>query len=137
MLSGEYRHSLDAKNRVFIPAKFRDALGEEFVIFRGSEKCLYVYTKEGFEKVSRQFMNTNNREIQRAFFSQVVDMTADKQGRITLTNDLLEHADLTKDVAIIGAGQLGAFLANELPILNNASIQTHLQSCLPLSQHAQ
>jgi MraZ protein len=49
-------------------------------------------------------MNTNNREIQRAFFSQIVDMTADKQGRITLTSDLLEHADLTKDVAIIGAG---------------------------------
>ena len=49
-------------------------------------------------------MNTNNREIQRAFFSQVVDMTADKQGRITLTGDLLEHANLLKDVAIIGAG---------------------------------
>ena len=99
-----YFHSLDAKNRIFIPAKFRDALGEEFVVFKGSEKCLYVYTKEGFEKVSRQFMNTNNREIQRAFFSQVVDMTADKQGRITLTGDLLEHANIAKDVSIIGAG---------------------------------
>ena len=104
MFKSAYYHSLDAKNRVFIPAKFRDALGEEFVVFKGSEKCLYVYTKEGFEKVSRQFMNTNNREIQRAFFSQVVDMTADKQGRITLSNDLLEHADITKDVSIIGAG---------------------------------
>jgi MraZ protein len=104
LFKSAYYHSLAEKNRVFIAAKFRDALGEEFVIFRRSEKCLYVYTKEGFEKVSRQFMNTNNREIQRAFFSQVVDMTADKQGRITLTSDLLEHADLTKDVAIIGAG---------------------------------
>ncbi|MBO5333317.1 MAG: division/cell wall cluster transcriptional repressor MraZ [Clostridia bacterium] len=104
LFKSAYYHSLDAKNRVFIPAKFRDALGEEFVVFKGSEKCLYVYTKEGFEKVSRQFMNTNNREIQRAFFSQVVDMTADKQGRITLSNDLLEHADITKDVSIIGAG---------------------------------
>ena len=104
LFKSAYYHSLDAKNRVFIPAKFRDALGEEFVVFKGSEKCLYVYTKEGFEKVSRQFMNTNNREIQRAFFSQVTDMTADKQGRITLTGDLLEHADITKDVSIIGAG---------------------------------
>ena len=87
MFKSTYYHSLDAKNRVFIPAKFRDDLGEEFVIFKGSEKCLYVYTKEGFEKLSQQFMETNNRAVQRAFFSQVVDMTADKQGRITLTND--------------------------------------------------
>ena len=104
MFKSTYYHSLDAKNRVFIPAKFRDDLGEEFVIFKGSEKCLYVYTKEGFEKLSQQFMETNNRAVQRAFFSQVVDMTADKQGRITLTSDLLEHANLLKDVAIIGAG---------------------------------
>ena len=104
LFKSAYYHSLDAKNRVFIPAKFRDALGEEFVVFKGSEKCLYVYTKEGFEKLSQQFMETNNRAVQRAFFSQVVDMTADKQGRITLTNDLLEHAALLKDVAIIGAG---------------------------------
>ena len=104
LFKSAYYHSLDAKNRVFIPAKFRDALGEEFVVFKGSEKCLYVYTKEGFEKLSQQFINTNNRDVQRAFFSQVVDMTADKQGRITLTSDLLEHANLLKDVAIIGAG---------------------------------
>ena len=104
LFKSAYYHSLDAKNRVFIPAKFRDALGEEFVVFKGSEKCLYVYTKEGFEKLSQQFINTNNRDVQRAFFSQVVDMPADKQGRITLTSDLLEHANLLKDVAIIGAG---------------------------------
>ena len=104
LFKSAYYHSLDAKNRVFIPAKFRDALGEEFVVFKGSEKCLYVYTKEGFEKLSQQFINTNNRDVQRAFFSQVVDMTADKQGRVTLTGDLLEHANLLKDVAIIGAG---------------------------------
>ena len=104
LFKSAYYHSLDAKNRVFIPAKFRDALGEEFVVFKGSEKCLYVYTKEGFEKLSQQFINTNNRDVQRAFFSQVVDMTADKQGRITLTGDLIEHANLLKDVAIIGAG---------------------------------
>ena len=104
LFKSAYYHSLDVKNRVIKQKKFRDALGDEFVIFKGSEKCLYVYTKEGFEKVSRQFVNTNNREIQRAFFSQVVDMTADKQGRITLSNDLLEHAAISKDVAIIGAG---------------------------------
>ena len=105
MLGGEYRHGLDTKNRIFIPAKFRDQLGEEFVIFKGGEKCLYVYTKETFEKISEQFINHPNREVQRAFFSQVVEVAPDKQGRATLTADQVEHADLTKDVAIIGAGQ--------------------------------
>ena len=100
-----YFHSLDAKNRIFIPAKFRDQLGEEFFIFKGGEKCLYVYTKETFEKISEQFINHPNREVQRAFFSQVVEVAPDKQGRATLTADQVEHADLTKDVAIIGAGQ--------------------------------
>lgn len=100
-----YNHTLDAKNRLFIPAKFREQLGEEFVVFKGPEKCLYVYDKETFEQVSRQFVNHPNRKVQRSFFSQVADASLDKQGRITLSADQLEHADLVKDVAIIGAGQ--------------------------------
>lgn len=100
-----YFHSLDAKNRIFIPAKFRDRLGEEFVVFKGGEKCLYVYTKDIFEKISEQFINHPNREVQRAFFSQVTEVVPDKQGRATLTADQVEHADIKKDVAIIGAGQ--------------------------------
>ena len=105
LFNGVNFHSLDAKNRIFIPAKYRDQLGEEFVIFKGAEKCLYVYTKEVFEKVSEQFVNHPNREVQRSFFSQVTDIIPDKQGRATLTTDLVDHAGLTKDVAIIGAGQ--------------------------------
>lgn len=100
-----YNHTLDAKNRLFIPAKFRELLGEEFVVFKGPEKCLYVYDKETFEKVSQQFVNHPNRKVQRSFFSQVSDASLDKQGRVTLTADQLEHANLVKDAAIIGAGQ--------------------------------
>lgn len=100
-----YNHTLDAKNRLFIPAKFRELLGEEFVIFKGPEKCLYVYDKETFEQVSRQFINHPNRKVQRSFFSQVADTALDKQGRVTLSADQLEHANLVKDAVIIGAGQ--------------------------------
>lgn len=100
-----YNHTLDAKNRLFIPAKFREQLGEEFVIFKGPEKCLYVYDKATFEEVSRQFVNHPNRKVQRSFFSQVADMSADKQGRVTLSADQVEHAALVKDAVIIGAGQ--------------------------------
>lgn len=100
-----YNHTLDAKNRLFIPAKFREQLGDEFVIFKGPEKCLYVYDKETFEEVSRQFINHPNRKVQRSFFSQVSDASADKQGRVTLTADQVEYANLKKDAVIIGAGQ--------------------------------
>lgn len=100
-----YNHTMDAKNRLFIPAKFREQLGEEFVIFKGPEKCLYVYDKATFEEVSRQFINHPNRKVQRSFFSQVADTSADKQGRVTLSADQVEHAGLTKDAVIIGAGQ--------------------------------
>lgn len=104
LFNSTYYHSLDAKNRVFIPAKFRDALGEEFVVFKGSEKCLYVYTNEGFEKLSEQFLSLNDRKVQRAFFSQSCVVSVDKQGRVTLPADFIEHAELKKDTAIIGAG---------------------------------
>lgn len=100
-----YNHTLDAKNRIIIPAKFREQLGDEFVIFKGPEKCLYVYDKETFEQVSRQFINHSNRTVQRSFFSQVIDVSADKQGRVTLFADQLEHAGIVKDVVTIGAGQ--------------------------------
>ena len=100
-----YYHTLDAKNRIFIPAKYRELLGEEFIIFKGPEKCLYVYDKETFEKVSQQFINTPNRMIQRSFFSQAVDVSPDKQGRVTLSADQVEHAGLTKDAVIAGTGQ--------------------------------
>ena len=100
-----YYHTLDAKNRLFIPAKYRELLGEEFIIFKGPEKCLYVYDKETFEKISQQFIDTPNRMIQRSFFSQAVDVSPDKQGRVTLSADQVEHAGLTRDAVIAGTGQ--------------------------------
>lgn len=101
---GQYKYTLDAKNRLFIPAKYRDKLGEEFVLFKGPEKCLYAYDTETFEEVSVQFMEGYNRTVQRSFFSQVADVTYDKQGRVTLSADQVEHAELVKDIMIIGAG---------------------------------
>lgn len=100
-----YNHTLDAKNRLFIPVKFREQLGEKFVIFKGPENCLYVYDKETFEEVGRQFINHPNRKVQRSFFGQAADASADKQGRVTLTADQVEYAKLKKDAVIIGAGQ--------------------------------
>ncbi len=100
-----YFHNMDAKNRLFIPAKFREELGEDFVLFMGPKNCIYGYTTEEFEVVSEQFKNVKNTDVQRAFFSQVIDITIDKQGRITIPAECVEHAGLTKEAVILGAGR--------------------------------
>ena len=102
--SNIYFHSIDAKNRLFVPAKFREALGEEFYIFKGPDHCLYVYDKERYEVVAEQFKNTTDRAAQRAFFGNTAEVNPDKQGRVTLTPELLEFAGITKEAVIVGAG---------------------------------
>lgn len=100
-----YFHSMDVKNRLFIPVKFREELGESFILFKGAENCIYGYTTEEFETISEQFKNVKNREVQRAFFSQIIEASVDKQGRVTLPTDCVEHAGLTKEAVILGAGR--------------------------------
>lgn len=100
-----YFHSMDVKNRLFIPAKFREELGENFILFKGAENCIYGYTLEEFEVISEQFKNVKNRDVQRAFFSQIIEASVDKQGRVTLSADCVEHAGLTKEAVILGAGR--------------------------------
>ncbi len=102
---GIYFHTLDSKKRVFIPAKYREALGESFVLFRAKEKCIYGYTNEDFDIVSEQFLNSKSRDVQRAFFSQVADGNVDANGRVVLSPECVEHAELLKDVVILGAGR--------------------------------
>lgn len=105
IFSNLYFHSIDAKNRLFIPAKFREALGDEFVIFKGPDKCLYIYDKERFDEVSQQFLNHPNRLAQRSFFSSAAEATPDKQGRVTLTAEQLDHANIGKEAVVVGAGK--------------------------------
>ncbi len=111
----EFHNKLDAKNRVFIPTKYRDQLeeGKEFIILKGPEKCLYVYDEDTFEKISEQFKNSNDRVAQRSFFSQAIDVTPDKQGRVTLSADQLEHAEIKRELVIVGAGQRFEIWAEE------------------------
>lgn len=114
-----YFHSLDAKNRLFIPAKFREQLGEQFYIIPGAEKNLYIYTSEEFDRLSAQVLEKRDREAQRAFFSNAYEATTDKQGRVTLDGKHVEFAELSKETAIVGAGRrveiwaLDKFTANE------------------------
>ena len=111
MFMGEYNHTLDAKSRLIIPSKFREALGEEFVISKGMDGCLFVYAKEEWgafeEKLSTLPTTTNKdaRKFARFFLSGADNVEVDKQGRILIPSHLKEFAGLEKDVVLAGVGK--------------------------------
>ncbi len=106
MLIGEYEHTLDAKGRMIFPAKLREELGESFVLTRGLDGCLFVYSivewKLLEEKV-RSLPMSKTRDLQRFLFASAVQVEPDKQGRILIPQNLRRHAGLQKDAVVIGA----------------------------------
>ena len=107
---GEYHHSLDDKNRLIIPSKFREQLGESFIVTRGIEKCLFVYAKSDWDKIveklqSIPFTKKDARNFMRFFLSGATDIEFDKQGRITVSNPLALYANMKKECVIIGVGE--------------------------------
>ncbi len=106
MFMGEYNHTIDAKGRLIIPAKFREQLGEAFVITNGNDGCLNIYTNEDWETFLEKLRvlpnNRDKREIVRKFVAQANPVEVDKQGRILIPPALREHAALEKDVVLAG-----------------------------------
>ena len=107
MFLGEYQHSVDAKGRLIVPSKFRDGLGESFVVTKGLDKCLFAYAKEEwkvFEDKLKQLPLTNvgARRFVRSFFAGAIECEMDNQGRIMIPANLREYAELKKDVVSIG-----------------------------------
>lgn len=106
MLLGEYRHNLDAKNRLFIPAKFREELGEYFVVaklMRG--ECLRVCSVAEWDKYIEPIRNMQRKDsekILRALTKEAIQVSPDAQGRVVLSSALVEKAGLTKNAVIIG-----------------------------------
>lgn len=110
MFMGEHRHNIDDKNRLVIPSNYRDSLGETFIITRGLEKCLYIYTESEWQKIveklaSLPFTKKDARTFTRAFFSAAANCNLDKQGRINITPSQALYAGLTKECVIIGANE--------------------------------
>lgn len=108
MFMGEYHHNIDDKNRLVIPSNYRELLGETFVITRGLEKCLYVYTESEWQKIvdklaSLPFTKKDARVFVRSFFSAAASCNFDKQGRISITPTQSDYANLKKKCVIIGA----------------------------------
>jgi MraZ protein len=106
MLFGEYQHAMDPKGRLFMPAKFREVLGESFYLSKGLDNCIAVYSSEEWqvfhEKLSEQPMS-QGRDLQRFFFSGAAEVTPDKQGRILVPASLRSYAMLENEAVIIGA----------------------------------
>ena len=109
MFIGEYHHTIDEKGRIIIPAKFREELGKEFIITRGIENCLFVYSKENWAQITNKlnslpFTKKDARTFNRFFMSGATDVELDKQGRVNISKPLIDYANLLKDCVIIGTG---------------------------------
>ncbi len=101
-----YFHNLDAKNRLFIPVRFRDGLGERFYVMPGNSDNLFLYPQDTFEEIAEQYRKTHRSlKEQTAFFSAVSEASVDNQGRVTLEGRHVSHAGLTKEVAVVGSGR--------------------------------
>lgn len=104
---GEYAQGIDSKNRVFIPAKFREMLGEKIFITRNFEGCLSVYSEAGWDEYADKLLSlptTEGSGLMRFIFSSTIDVKLDSQGRVVLSPSLKEYAGLSKDIYIIGMG---------------------------------
>jgi MraZ protein len=107
MLIGEYKHSIDTKKRLSIPAKFRKDIGERAVVTKGLEKCLTIYTMTEWEKLAEKLNNlptsqSDARNFARIMLAGAADVELDKLGRILVPDYLKEYALLKKNVTILG-----------------------------------
>ncbi len=107
MFMGEYNHTVDTKGRLIVPSKFRDQLGDEFVVTKGLDGCLFVYSKDEWENIEKKFRDIplttkDARKFARFFFAGAASCEVDKQGRILLPAVLREYAGIEKDVVSVG-----------------------------------
>lgn len=117
MLMGKFVHSLDAKKRLFIPAKHREQLGETFVITRNVDKCLSVFSLPEWEKYTEKLESlpsTQAREIARFIYSNAAEVQPDSQGRVLLPAELLDYAGIEKSAVVVGCGRHAEIWSEEL-----------------------
>jgi len=107
MFMGEYNHTIDAKGRLIVPAKFREILGDNFIVTKGLDGCLFVYPNDEWTRFEEKLKslpltNKNARQFTRFFLAGAAACEVDKQGRILLPQVLREFAGLEKEVVMVG-----------------------------------
>ena len=110
MFIGEFHHNIDDKGRLIIPSKFRCELGEKFIITRGLDKCLFIYSMNEWENITNKlqmlpFTKKDARNFSRFFLSGATECEFDKQGRILITSPLVHYANLVQKCVIIGVNE--------------------------------
>lgn len=118
MFMGEFQHNIDIKGRIIVPAKFRDGLGERFVVTRGLDKCLFAYPMDEWqileEKLKKLPLTKKDaRAFTRFFFSGAIECEIDKQGRINIPQPLRNYASLDKECVVIGVSNRIEFWASD------------------------
>lgn len=118
MFMGEYQHSVDKKGRIFIPARFREGLGDHFVLTKGLDGCLFAYPRPEWEALEQKLKSlpltrSDARAFVRFFFSGATECEVDKQGRILIPGHLREFAGLERDVVVIGVSSRVEFWSRD------------------------
>ncbi len=108
MLLGEYEHTIDGKNRVTLPARFRAAFAQGVFLARGVDRCVVLYTPESWERhISSRLggmdqMSRRTRDMRRLIYAGAMDAQLDRQGRVVLSPALIDHANLDHEVIVAG-----------------------------------
>lgn len=107
MFIGDFQHTIDAKGRVFMPAKFRDELSDGLIATIGLDRCIFLFTKEEFSRFrakldSTSITNKQARDFSRFFYGNACECELDKQGRITIPQNLRDYAQIDKNITVVG-----------------------------------
>ena len=118
MFMGEFHHNIDDKSRIVLPSKFREELGQSFVITRGLEGCLFVYSMIEWNNIVQKlkqlpFTKKDARAFLRFFLSGACECQADKHGRIAIPSTLVSYANLAKECVVIGVNDRLEIWSNE------------------------
>lgn len=127
MLYGRFEHNIDAKGRIFVPAKLREKLGDSFIAAAVIDHCISLYSMDEWDKLQQGLADmpfTKARKLQRYLSSNAADVQVDSQGRILLPKHLLNYAMLEKEALVIGAG-------NRAEIWNPANYEMDSDSMTP------
>lgn len=122
---GSFNHNIDIKGRMNFPTKLRELLGVNFIVTKGLDQCLFVYSSIEWEVLEEKIKGlplSKGRNLQRFFFSGAAEVETDKQGRILIPQHLREYAGLTKDVIVIGASNRAEIWDKEKWDIQNGNV---------------
>jgi len=121
---GEFQHAVDDKNRLILPAKFREAFADGLIFTKGFENCLFVFSRAEWPRIeekirSLQLLKKDSRKLSRFFFGGASEEVLDKSGRVVIPANLKAFAELEKDVVIVG-------VSNRLEIWSKANWERYV-----------